>query len=261
MIRHFKGLVVLAFRAMPLLGVAQALAYARAFSQRTPTVFTAHYKGKPFRLRAGDWFSVCEVLLEHEYKVVADCLKNVERPVVLDLGSNIGAFSLYVLSQFPKAVVHGYEASLATYTLLLETQKLNAGLDWHPHYAAAWREDGTVSFETSALSTGSHVSAGGGETVPGRSLNSILADAGAHVNVMKVDIEGAEAAFLAGQADALQNVDHLIVELHPGRCDTDAVVVTLRQAFSYLYAISGRASSKPLLLATRRGFNLPLYAG
>jgi FkbM family methyltransferase len=256
-----KGRTATAWMSRHLFGGLMASTGFVMKGPRLPDVkYRASYAGRPVVVRWRDWPAIREVFIEEEYRIVAACLKGRERPVVLDVGANIGTFSLYVLSLFSKAIVHAYEASASTCAIVRETKKLNPGMDWHVHHAAAWGGDGTVSFETTAFSTGSRVSTEGKESVPARSLSSILSDVmPLSVDLMKVDIEGAEEAFLAGKAEALARVDNLIVELHPGRCNTDAVVETLRQAYPRLYLIPGRASSKPLLLATRQEFTLPLY--
>ncbi len=69
-------------------------------------------------------------------------------------------------------------------------------------------------------------------TVPLRTLDSLLAERGIdRVDVMKIDVEGAEDRVLAGAAATLGG-DHpmtLLVDLHPKRVDTLAVCDQLRR--------------------------------
>jgi len=260
---HYKGRLATILAARQVLSSwGEAIRFGWCGQKKSDAFYTAHYRKLPFQLRWRDWAGVREVMIENEYGIVLQCLAKQEAPVILDLGANIGAFSLYNLAHFPAAHVHAYEASATTFKLIEASRALNPLLNWHVHHAAAWHDNGTVTFENAALSTGSRVAASGGETVPARDLPTILAATGVdHIHLLKADIEGAEEALFAGHASSLSRIDHVIVELHPGRCNTDLVVETLRAAYSHVYVILGRRSSKPLLLATRQSFNLPLYAG
>jgi FkbM family methyltransferase len=231
-----------------------------SFLARTnPTrIYHAKFGEYPFIIRWCDWWAVHEVLLKKEYDIANVCLSNSVAPVVLDLGANIGSFSLYVFSVFPAARVYAYEASAQTMQLLTETRRLNSTLNWTIENAAAWREDGSVSFETTALSPSGHVSVNGSECVRAVSLETILLQTG-NVDLMKVDIEGAEEALLAGKESGLLAIKNLIVELHPQKCKTDAVVGTLKSSFPNLYRLNRKGSGKPLVLATRQKFDLPPY--
>lgn len=84
--------------------------------------------------------------------------------------------------------------------------------------------------------------------IPGISLTTLLAEVGKPVTLMKIDIEGAEEAFLCGHADLLKNkVRSLVIELHPRSCDAAAVRKTLEQAYTSITEVSDTQTDKPLL--------------
>ncbi len=264
-----KGTVVQSLHAAPLLGGVKAGFGFVMTGRKLPTLkVRATYKGLPFVMRGRDWFAVEEVLVQEEYALVNKLLSGKIAPRVFDLGANIGTFSLYVLAHFPKASCVALEASADTFAVLQETQHLNPQASWTCLCAAAWQADGFISFESSEFSTGSHVSQGGGEQVKTLCFESLLAQTQApdqppdqQIDLMKIDIEGAEEAFIVGQEAVLSRINHLMIELHPKRCNTAAVLTTLRAAYPYLYAATSRASAKPLLLATRQAQDLPVYEG
>lgn len=260
-----KGTVVQSLHAAPLLGGVKAGFGFVMTGRKLPTLkVRATYKGLPFVMRGRDWFAVDEVLVKEEYALVNKLLSGKIAPRVFDLGANIGTFSLYVLAHFPKASCVALEASADTFAVLQETQGLNPHAAWTCLCAAAWQADGFISFESSEFSTGSHVSQEGGEQVKTLCFQSLLAQTQAPdqpIDLMKIDIEGAEEAFVVGQEAALLRIDHLMIELHPKRCNTAAVLATLRAAYPYLYRVTSRASAKPLLLATRTAQDLPVYDG
>lgn len=221
------------------------------------------WRGLHLSARGCDWAALQEVLIEHEYAALTPYLTRKPSAVVLDLGANIGTFALFTFSVAPSAVVHSYEASATTHALLDSTRAHNPRCHWDVHHAAAWLEDGAVSFTTSEASTAGRIMTEGKETVPAVSLATILARSGGSIDVAKIDIEGAEEALLVDRPAELQRIGTLVVELHPGRCDTGRVVKALTDSYGALYCIPGRRSSKPLILATRDAElpALPRYVG
>lgn len=220
------------------------------------------WRGLGLAARGIDWPALQEVLIENEYGSLAGFLEAKPAPVVLDIGANIGTFALFVLLCAPDAIVHSFEPSAATHSLLAANAARNPACRWTTHHAAAWRADEPVRFANGEASTAGRLDARGEEPAAGLSLQSILARAGGHADVAKLDIEGAEEAVLADIPVALlEQIETMVVELHPGRCDMDRVVMALKRAYGTLYAIPGRRSSKPLLLATRSAVphRLPPY--
>lgn len=236
---------------------AAAFALNALRAQTSSVEFT--WNGLRLAARGIDWPAVSEVLLDGEYEALTPFLLARERPVVLDLGANIGTFALFVLSRASAAQVHSYEPGGASHAVLAANARRNPGLSWTVHRAAAWSDDGEIAFENAAISTASRVvTEGGNERVPAASLATILARAGGKADLAKIDIEGAEEALLTAGAPSLAAIETVVVEIHPDRCDVRKVVATLRQAYPRLYRIPGRKSSKPLLIATRAALDVPL---
>jgi FkbM family methyltransferase len=220
------------------------------------------WRGLSLAARGMDWPALGEVLIANEYCALTPLLRETPEPVVLDLGANIGTFSIFAFSVAPRAIVHSYEPSTGTYELLAASAALNPSYKWTTVQAAAWKADETVSFANADLSTSSRLSAGGDERVPGLSLATILERCGGRADIAKIDIEGAEEAVVAdARRGVLERIRTLVVELHPGRCDTDRVAKTVTASYGTVYVIPGRQSSKPLLLATRSSvaMGLPVY--
>lgn len=215
----------------------------------------------PFKARYRDWLAIQEVIFEEEYRVVLELLEGKVRPVVVDGGANIGMFSLYLFSYFPFARVYAYEASSGAFRILNENRRLNPGLEWSVNKAAFWDSAEVLPFTNMEWSTSSRVgnSKGQCEYVQGISLEGVLRDVRTAVDLMKIDIEGAEGRFICGNARQLENVCNLLVELHPDVCDGTALLRTLQSRWKGIYKIPGRRSAKPLLLATDEEVNLPRY--
>lgn len=222
------------------------------------------WRGLKIAARGVDWPALQEVLVENEYGAVAAALREKADPVVLDIGANIGTFALFAFAEAPGAQVHSYEPSSATHALLASTAAGNPSCNWSTFQAAAWRTDETLAFANGAASTAGRLAPEGEERVAAVSLTTILGRCGGRADIAKLDIEGAEEAVIADAPTSLLDcIGTIVVELHPGRCDTGRVVDALARSYGTIYAIPGRRSSKPLLLATRSNIahGLPVYDG
>lgn len=215
------------------------------------TTIQARYKGLPFTFRGLDYSAVREVLHDDEYTIIESILKDKEQPCVLDVGANIGLFGIKVLSVKPNARILSVEASPKTYTTLKANVEQNTGRNWRAINAAAWKNDEDIFFSEDNDSMSHHVSNDGKIKVRGVDLHTLINDPffkNQHIDMMKVDIEGAEEAFICSADSLLKNVESLIIELHPNYCDVDRVRSMLENRYQNISLIPGRQSTKPLLL-------------
>ena len=222
-----------------------------------------HLGGIRFLVRPTDWCAFQEIILENEYAITRNVLQRsaVSRPIILDLGANIGLFAVYILSIEPAASVLSVEASKDTYQVLEKNRNLNRGCEWDILNAAVSDSDGYLSFEEGVVSTSGKLSSAGNVQVKSLRLASILKNYNDEILLIKMDIEGAEEGVIADSKDILFKVKNLIIEIHPNICNADNVVSILRECYDKLYFLPGRRSSKPLLLATNDIYDLEVYDG
>ena len=140
----------------------------------------------------------------------------VEGPIV-DIGANIGAFTLECAARHPAAAIHAYEPDPATRAVLQQNVVAN-GLErrvtiWPEAVAAA---DGTIDFHQtgSSLESGSRGAAGVPLRVPSVSLTTVLARAGGPAGLLKIDAEGAEVEIFEAAAGTTP-ASHIVGEFHP----------------------------------------------
>ena len=174
--------------------------------------------GRTVLLRHGtiDVWTFVEVFMRRLYEPppeVAARLARIERPLVLDLGANIGMFGLDVLTRHPGARVTAYEPDAHNAAVHRRVVELNGdGGGWRLVEAAAGARDGSVRFTTGGETGGHIVQDGAGVEVP---LVDVLGEI-AEADLVKMDIEGGEWAILTdpriGQATAL------VLEYHPQGC-------------------------------------------
>lgn len=136
--------------------------------------------------------------------------------VVVDLGANIGAFSVY-------AALHGASTVIAIEpdddnqaVLKGNIESLRLENCVHVYPCAVWSESGVVRFCSNA--GGSRVAVADGQIlVPSLPLESILFSACAYGDIatMKIDIEGSEYPVIASTPrDILQRIRYLTMEFH-----------------------------------------------
>src|SRR5262249_3077709 len=134
-------------------------------------------------------------------------------------------------------------------------------------HAAVWTHDGEVAFTVKG-GEGGHLAAVSASRiasamVPSIRLRPLLR---AHVDVLKMDIEGAEIEVLRDCADALENVDRLFVEYHSfvGRDQCLGSTISILEAAGFrIHAHVELPSRRPfeeLLLYNEKDLRLNLFA-
>ena len=223
-------------------------------TRRDPdAVHTLPYSDSHIYFRGIDLQALIEVLVNTEYAFLKDVTLSRPTPVILDIGAHIGTFAIWALGVNHGARILSVEADPETYGVLTRNADVvvESGKDWTVINRAAGRiDDEVLTFSNAGPSMSHRVDPDGTLTVSSISLGTLIdriAGQGGQVDLVKVDIEGAEEAFLAESADALTKVEVAVVELHPGHCDTERVISVLRSQFDRIEEISGRLSSKPLL--------------
>ena len=138
-------------------------------------------------------------------------------PRILDCGANIGLASLFFLRAYPKARITAFEADPALFAILDANLHANGADSVETRHAALWTSTGTISFHCEGSDSGMvgtlpGAIAGDARTVPSLRLLDVI-DEGP-VDLLKLDIEGAEDAVLADCEPALHRVKAIVMDLH-----------------------------------------------
>ncbi len=172
-----------------------------------------------FDLRPGDGLVVREVWQQDAYRVRPE---HVAGGVVVDLGANVGAFSL-IAASMGAARVHAWEPIPANREALLANVGANAGVPVEVHGEAVGASTGSARMR--AEGPGSHMDPDGDTEVRTRHPDEILREALAHdgeIAFLKVDVEGGEFdMFDALDPALLAKVRRLAMELHGRGTRTD----------------------------------------
>ena len=137
-----------------------------------------------------------------------------ETPVILDLGANIGAASLYFAAMWPGAHIAAVEPAADNFELMVEN--LAAFDQVTTVQAAVASADGHAAIvDTNAEKWAYRTEISESGAIPAISVPSLLApiEAGRPF-IAKIDIEGAEAELFSRNADWADAFALLIIELH-----------------------------------------------
>jgi FkbM family methyltransferase len=155
-------------------------------------------------------------------------LREQVRPgdVLLDVGANIGLYSLYAAALKPDVLVYAVEPHVPTAASLLRNVALNGWL--RRVYVltcpltseAGWRHFGSRGLEAGISDNQFGVDAAGVYSEPkyGASVDDLVFDKLiAQPTLVKIDVDGNEPDVVTGMAYTLSGIRSMQVEINPGR--------------------------------------------
>jgi FkbM family methyltransferase len=224
--RRVEPIVATVLRASPVRGRVRFLA-SEVRPSSTPRSYRLRESGALVyvRHRTPDVAALGEVFYEHQYEPpapVAGFLDALDRPLeILDLGANVGYFTVFASSRFPGSRIVAFEPDRANAEVMRWTMDANA-LNCQLIEAAASTRNGEVPFVAGGF-TLSRIQAGG-EPVPARDVLPRLAQ----FDLVKIDIEGGEWELLADSRFPRFASPVLILEFHthlaPPSADAESVL-------------------------------------
>ncbi len=147
-----------------------------------------------------------------------------EKPIIVDLGANLGFFSVTEAKRFPKARIFAYEAHPVNHKYLVRNVAQNAveGQVVALHAAVVGEPRETVSIFENDDDVGSHSlikdkkgMGSASHEVPAITFNDVLRTQRLqHVDLLKMDIEGGEYDIVRHSKETLQKVRYMALEHH-----------------------------------------------
>ena len=173
--------------------------------------------------RAGtfDRFIIFETWSLHEYDIKGFEIKIGD--TVVDIGAQIGTFSVYAAQKAKRGKVFAYEPFLENYDILLKNKALNRLKNIKTFNLAVSDTKGKVSFYTSKLNSaapslikfqGDHIKIK--EKVSAVSLEDVFEkNKLKRIDFLKIDAEGSEYKIILGASKStLQKVQKIVMEYH-----------------------------------------------
>jgi FkbM family methyltransferase len=217
---------------VPIMGLRSAIVYRDVFmrahaGQLRHGSFVCLRMKRPFRgevfLRENnsDLMTFTEIIDWGVYRPAVASLPNVK--TVIDLGANVGLASLYLAAAWPECRIVAVEPNRSTFDVL--TRNLAALVQsgrCEVLNAAIWSRETILAADSSIPSDKFNwfkvqetASTPASDTCEGVSMTALMQRFGvSHIDLLKVDIEGAETELFSGDLSWLARTDAIAIEFH-----------------------------------------------
>jgi FkbM family methyltransferase len=186
-----------------------------------------------------------------------------EEPVIIDGGANVGLSVLYFKRSYPKSRIVAFEPDPDVYRVLERNCKSFQLPNVELIQKALWTQDTTVKFNPEGADAGRVVpdsySLQAVEVCACRLARYLEQD----IDLLKLDLEGAEINVLLDCADPLGKVDKIIVEYHSFKDQPQKLHIltqTLHVAGFRIHITGGLVAKQPLWWRQiNKGMDMRLY--
>lgn len=173
-----------------------------------------------FRLNTTDASIYWQIFINNEYDLPA----RLQPKLIVDAGANVGYSAIYFARKFPQARIVAIEPEPSNFEVLLKNTSRYPNII--PMKKALWHQSGSLTFfappagRAGAQKDGFHVAIGQEPEsstfqVECITIQEILREVGAsHVDILKIDVEGAEKEIFQNAEGWIGDVDMIIAEMH-----------------------------------------------
>jgi len=195
-------------------------AWRRAWHQAetTPRFTPGRIAMMEYDLQYSDLLSFCPQWQDIFVRRTLDFTTAAPQPRILDCGANVGVASLFFRRRYANAHITAFEADPALFALLDANLNANGAASVERRNVALWTANGSLTFRSEGSDSGMIESLPGAVNgrsvvVPSLRLRDVIA-AESHIDLLKLDIEGAEDAVLADCEPVLDRVGAMVMDLH-----------------------------------------------
>lgn len=147
------------------------------------------------------------------FRRLNDFIAGHDRPVILDCGANIGVTTLHYKRLYPKAQITAFEPDPLFAPILRRNLARNGASDVQVVESAAWTRTGTAPWITEGRD-GSRLAVNRDAGTVAVSTVDLAEYLAGGVDLLKLDVEGAEFELLPHLAPHLEAVQNVVVEVH-----------------------------------------------
>ena len=173
-----------------------------------------------------------EIMQDEIYRFKTDS----SHPVIIDIGANVGTSLLFFSKNYPNAEISAYEADPVIFGYLVENTKRNHLENVKLFNLAVYDSESEMTFNSEGADGGRISPNANGIKVSCVDIRSILTSF-PRIDMLKIDIEGAENKVIPAAAQYLKNIKNIFIEFHQKRDENDSlpeILTVLRDAgFSY----------------------------
>lgn len=200
------------FKALTNRNYRRFIFYSVLFGSKKRFV-SRNFKFNGFKVFVPDTLSFLwqykEIFADEDYKFITDSLS----PVIYDCGANIGISCLYFAQQYPSSIIKAFEADPNIVKILNENLTRNNVKNVSVNHKAIWINNDELSLSLEGADGANLFSKDNQVRVPSIRLKDLL-ESEKQIDMLKIDIEGAEYEVLKDCGDSLTNVKNIFVEYH-----------------------------------------------
>lgn len=197
------------FLSAPKTDTDKLLALASAFPRFSEHEFV--FRG--MKLKVTDFISVAWQLKEFFDDGRMNFKTSNTSPVIYDCGANVGVSILYYKKLYPNAIIKAFEPDPKVFACLKANINNNGVKGVELVNKAVWNSGEGISFGSEGADGGSVFFEGNKTFLPSVRLKELLKNEIA-IDLLKIDIEGAELEVLKDCVEELKKVKYLFVEYH-----------------------------------------------
>lgn len=160
------------------------------------------------------------------------------QPVILDCGANIGTSCLFFKKLYPNAKITAFEADPKIANILTHNMFTNHIKDIDIVNKAVWVHNKGISFASEGSDAASIFGEGEKQHIPSIRLKDVL-EQFPSIDMLKIDIEGAETEVIKDCKDELGKVQNLFIEYHsfPGQTQELGTLLNILTENGFRYFI------------------------
>jgi FkbM family methyltransferase len=185
-----------------------------AEAEKVPRYTPHQFSYRNYKIGVSDFLSVAYQVKEYFVDERMKFTSSNPEPLILDCGANVGVSILYFKSLFPKSRIEAFEPDPKIIQNLKNNISANNISGVTVHQKAVWKNNDGISFGVEGADGGS-VFLENKNTIKVETirLKDLLAKQ-TRVDVLKIDIEGAETEVIKDCNEELKKVKYLFVEYH-----------------------------------------------
>ena len=197
-----------------------------------------------------------EIFVDKSYSFISDN----ESPVIFDCGANIGISALYFKSIYPKSKITAFEADGSITQILNKNLERNNIHDVKIIDAAVWVDDKGIQFSSEGADGGSIHGVRNVQKVKSISLRNFIIACKTKIDLLKIDIEGAEVDVIRDCAQSLSKVKNIFIEYHSwnGGKQNLSDILRILEAQNFRYYIEGTCGRKRPFVNHAKNKNMDL---
>jgi FkbM family methyltransferase len=213
--------------------------------------YTNHQFGfRHLKFEVTDFLSVAYQLKEYYGDDRMKFTSDAPTPVIIDCGANVGVSVIYFKQLYPNSTIIAFEPDQKVFNCLQKNLAANHIQNVELVQKAVWIDNNGVNFGSEGADGGSVFHSANKNLVPSIRLKDVLKRYD-KIDLLKIDIEGAEVEVLLDCQDELGKVKNLFVEYHSWSDQTqrlqELLAVLTKNSFRYYIHSIGKIHKSPFV--------------